>query len=365
MKIDEIIRIIEDFAPLSYQESYDNAGLLVGDRTREATGVVLCVDVTRAVLDEAVACGANLVVSHHPVIFHPLKRLTGATHPERMVQTAIERGIALYAAHTNLDSCAGGINFCMAEMLGLQSVEVLAPRGSNFLKVVVFAPEAHAEKVRQAMFDAGAGAIGGYDRCSYNAHGEGTFRPGEGTDPFVGERGTMHTEAETRIEVIAPRHRSGAVVRALLAAHPYEAPAYDLIPLENRDLHSGFGTVGMLPEAVPAEKYLARLKTTFGTGAVRHTAAEGRTVRRVAISSGSGGSMIGDALRSGADVFITADLRYDAFLEADPRMILADVGHFESEYCAIDILYDVITKKFPTFAVRKSVNSANPVNYLA
>lgn len=364
MKIRDVVAVIERLAPLSYQEGYDNCGLNVGSHDAEATGALLTVDVTEAVIDEAVERGMNLIVSHHPVIFDPIKRIAGGSYVEKIVARAIRNDINLYAAHTNLDSVAGGINRRMAQMLGLVRVTPLSPVEGDLFKVVVFTPLEHVSMVRAAMFDAGAGSIGDYDSCSYNLHGEGTFRALPGARPFVGRVGELHTEPEVRTEAVVPGHRVSAVVEALRRAHPYEEPACDVYPLENRNPAVGMGAVGELEQEEDLMVFLARVKKTFGSKVIRHSPAVKKNVRRVALCGGSGGSLLKSALASGADLYVTADLKYNHFFDAGPRMVVADAGHFETEYCAVDILYELVTEKITNFAVAKSKILSNPVNYL-
>ena len=364
MKLKDITSAIEELAPPAYQEDYDNAGLLTGSPDMEVTGALFCVDVTDEVLDEALETGANLVVSHHPLVFRPLKKLTGATRVERLLLKAVRNGLALYAAHTNLDSVEGGVSFAMADRLGLRNVRVLSPRENDLVKIAVYTPEAYADKVREALAQAGAGHIGKYDACSFNVCGEGTFRAGDGARPFVGEPGVLHREREVRTETIVPRHRLRAAVEAMRRVHPYEEAAYDLYPLANPNPSVGFGAVGDLEREEPLADFLQRVKKVFGAEAVRYSQPDRETVRKGALCGGSGGSLLEEAVRSGADVYLTADVKYDLFYAARGRIVLADIGHFESEYFAIDILYDTVTKKFPNFAACKSTKSINPINYL-
>ena len=355
---------IERIAPLAYQEHYDNAGLLVGQASWPVRAVLLALDVTPEVVEEAVEQGANLIVAHHPLIFSGLKRLTGQNYVQRAVMTAIKHDVAIYAAHTNLDSAPQGVSHAIAQRLGLQRTQVLRQQRNGLLKLVTFVPHEHLENVRAVMFTAGVGHIGNYDCCSFGVEGHGTFRALADANPFVGKAGELHTEPETRLEVIVPRHRLSAAVRALVQAHPYEEVAYDIIPLENPNPEVGLGLVGELPQAMPVGAFLQMLKTRFDAAALRHTAPIGETVRRVAFCGGSGAELLSDALAQQADVFITSDIKYHQFFDADGRIMLVDIGHYEIEHCTIDLLFEHLTKKFTTFAVRKTAISTNPVNYI-
>ena len=364
MKLKEITREIEEFAPLSLQADYDNAGLITGQPEMEITGALLCLDVTEEILDEAIAKKANLVISHHPIVFHALKSITGRNHIERTVIKAIQNNIAIYAAHTNLDSARGGISFAMAQKLGLLNVEVLEPRANNLVKIGVHTPESHTEVVRTAMTEAGAGAIGDYDSCTFNIKGEGTFRAKPGANPYVGQIGELHREAEVRTEAVVPSYRITAVVAALKKVHPYEEVAYDITPIDLPNRDAGYGAVGDLPEPVDAMKFLQTVKETFAVGAIRHSQPHKQTVQRIAMIGGAGSEGMPVAVAAGADVFLTADIKYNSFFDAENHILLADIGHFESEIGVISLLSEILTKKFPTFALHKSELSHNPVNYL-
>lgn len=364
MRIRELLQTIEQIAPLPLQESFDNSGVQVGDTNQEAKGVLVCIDVTENVILEAVNLNCNLVVSHHPIAFRSFKSLTGKTYVERSMILAIKHDIVLYAAHTNLDNALQGINSHLAEMLNLQNVRILSPQKNNLLKLATFAPTTYAEAIRNALFNAGAGHIGNYDSCSYNLEGKGTFRAGKGTHPFCGNIGEIHTEQEVRIETILPAFRQKEVLRALMAVHPYEEPAYDLYPLANDWSGAGSGVVGTLPEEMDEEEFLYLLKDTFRLTTLQHSPFRGTPVRDVAICGGSGAFLIPKAMAYGADVFITGEAKYNDFYDVEDKLLLATIGHYESEVCSKEIFFDVLSKKYPTFAIHKSGFDINPVNYL-
>lgn len=364
MRIKEILQIIENLAPIPLQEDFDNSGLQVGDVNREVTGALLCLDVTESVIDEATSLGCNLIISHHPLAFKSFKSLTGRTYVERCMIKAIKHDIAVYSAHTNLDNAVEGVNFKLAEMLGLQQIRILSPQKDALLKLVSFVPESHAEYVRNALFNAGAGNIGNYDSCSFNLHGDGTFRANESADPFVGEVGKLHVEKEVRVETVLPKFKQADVLRALLSVHPYEEPAYDFYPLKNDWTQAGSGVVGVLPEPMPEQEFLYLLKDVFNLPTIRHTKLQNREIHDVALCGGSGAFLISEAIGYGADAFITGEAKYNDFYDVESRLLLAVVGHYESEICTKDIFFDVISKKFPTFAVHKSAFDSNPVKYL-
>ncbi len=362
--IKDILQEIERHAPLWLQESYDNAGIQVGDVNQPAQGILLCLDVTEAVVDEAIELGCNLIVSHHPLAFKPFKSLTGATYLQRCIMKACKNDLVIYAAHTNLDNATDGVSFKLGELLGLQNIHVLSPQKNSLLKLITFVPETAAEKVRSALFNAGAGHIGAYDSCSFTIRGEGSFRASEGCHPFVGTVGELHHEPEIRIETILPKYLKSGVVKALLSAHPYEEPAFDLYPLENRWHGAGSGIVGMLADSEDERVFLQHLKDTLSVDCIRHSPLTGKKIRKVALCGGSGAFLIPEAVACEADIFITGEAKYNDFFDVEDRLLLAVIGHYESEICTKDIFYDIISKKFPTFAVQFSKINSNPVKYL-
>ena len=364
VKIKDIASALEMFAPLPLQEGFDNSGLQIGLTEAEVTGVLLCLDVTEKVVEEAVTSGCNLIVSHHPLIFSPLKRITGGNYVERCVLKALANGIAIYASHTNMDSVQGGVNYRIAEKLGLQNVRILAPKADALLKLSVYVPVAQADDVREALFSAGCGNIGNYDSCSYNVDGYGTFRAGDGCNPFCGKVGEMHKESEVRIDTVMPAYLKSKVVAALLKAHPYEEPAYDIYPLKNSWESVGLGVVGDLPQECDEAEFLNEVKEKFAVGCVRHTSLLGGKVKRVALCGGSGASFVDAAISAGAQVYITGEARYHDLFNYDGRIVLAVIGHYESEQFTMDIFKDIILEAYPALKVKKTSINTNPVNYL-
>ncbi|RYY39618.1 MAG: Nif3-like dinuclear metal center hexameric protein [Chitinophagaceae bacterium] len=363
MKITDILQVLERFAAPELQEDYDNAGLIAGDQRWECTGVLCTLDATPEVIEEAVARGCNLVVAHHPIVFKGLKRINGKTYIERALITAIKNDIAIYACHTNLDNVVEGVSRRMADKLGIRDGSVLAPKSRQLRRLITFAPVDKADAVRDALFAAGAGNIGNYSECSFNTEGEGSFKAGDGADPYVGKVGELHLERETKIETVFPFYLEDQVVRALVQAHPYEEVAYDIFAMENTHFGIGAGFVGNLPEALEPVAFLEKLRDSFGLQALRHTVFPGRPIRRVALCGGSGAFLIRTALAAGADAYVTADVKYHEFFDAEGRMLLADIGHWESEQFTVDLLQELIAGKFPTFAVLKSSVATNPLRY--
>ncbi len=363
MKISEIIHYLESIAPKQIQESYDNCGLLVGEIERDVTKALICLDVTEDVIQEAIDNNCQLIISHHPVIFKAIKKITTQNFTERILLKAIRNELAIYAIHTNLDQVDTGVNFIIAEKIGLKNTKILSPVQDILCKLVTFCPTDKAEEIRIALFKAGAGQIGLYDNCSFNSGGTGTFRASEQTNPYVGEKGKIHFEPETRIEVIFPAYTESAVISSLINVHPYEEPAYDIYPLKNNHSKIGSGMIGELENPSDEKEFLSRIKTIFRTGCIRHSKLKNKKIKRVAVCGGSGSFLISNAIAAGADIFITADIKYHDFFIADNRIVLADIGHYESEWVTKELLFSLINKKFPTFALQISEQDLNPVNY--
>lgn len=362
-KIKDITNFFESLAPLSLQESYDNSGLIVGDYDGEVNTVLVTIDATEEIVDEAIEKKAELIVAHHPIVFSGLKRITGKSYVERTLLKAIKNNIAIYAAHTNLDSITGGVNSKICEKLGLENCRILQPAKGQLKKLVTFVPVEYADKVREALFNAGAGHIGNYDSCSYNTEGLGSFRGDENTNPFIGKKGEVHFEKEVRIETIFPGYLQGKVIPALLSAHPYEEVAYDIYPLDNKFDNIGMGMVGTLPNEDTEKEFLQELKDTFKTGVIKHTALKNKPVKKVAVCGGAGSFLLTQAIAAGADFFVSGDFKYHQYFDAENKIVIADIGHFESEQFTKELFYELLTKKFPKFAVRLSEVNTNPVFY--
>lgn len=363
MKIKEVASILEEFAPLLYQESYDNSGLTIGNPNDNVSSVLLTVDVTEEVIDEAIIKKANLIIAHHPIIFKGLKGITGKNYVEKIVAKAIKNDIAIYAAHTNMDGVWGGVNTKLGEKLGLLNIKILSPKKGELKKLVTFVPYEHSDRVRKAIFDAGAGNIGHYDQCSFNLHGNGSFRASENSNPYKGKKGELHFEKEIRIETIFPQFRERSIINALLNSHPYEEVAYDIYPLDNEFIKAGMGAIGELPENVEETVFLVDLKKIFNIKCIRHSALLGKKVKRIAVCGGTGAFLLKKAISFGADAFLTADIKYHEYFDADKNILLVDIGHYESELVIKDIFYELLTKKNLNFAVHFSGIITNPVNY--
>ena len=364
MQVKTITHFLESLAPLSYQEDYDNSGLIVGDPEMNITGALISLDCTEEIIDEAISKGCNLVISHHPIVFKGLKKFSNKTYVERALIKAIKNEIALYAIHTNFDNILEGVNAKICEVINLKNCSILAPKPNLLKKIVTYVPIAQAEQVRAALFDAGAGNIGNYSECSFSMNGQGTFKAGENSNAFVGEKGFRHQENETRIEVIYPFNRERQILVALHLTHPYEEVAYDLHSISNNFHEVGSGMIGSLDEEIDAIDFLNYVKEKLKIKVIRHTALISKKIKRVAVCGGAGSFLLPNAIMAGADVFITSDFKYHEFFDADQKIIVADVGHYESEQFTQELLFKLITKKFPSFVLLLTEQNTNPINYL-
>ena len=363
MKISAVTSYLENIASTTLQEHYDNAGLLTGDPAWECTGILCSLDATEVIVKEAIEKKCNLIVAHHPIIFGGLKKINGKNYVEKTIIAALKNDIAIYAIHTNLDNVMHGVNGRIADKLNLKQREILLPKENTLKKLYTFAPSEHAAKVRDAIFEAGGGHIGNYSECSFNAEGAGTFKAGEGADPFVGNVGEQHHETEIKIEIIFPSHLESGIIRALRSAHPYEEVAFDIVPLANKHGQIGSGLVGVLETGQSEKEFLENLKQVFGTPVIRHSSLRNRAIKKVAICGGAGSFLISRALSHGVDAYVTADMKYHEFFDANDRLLIADVGHYESEQFTVELLAELLEQKFPTFAVLKTAINTNPVHY--
>lgn len=364
MKNAEIFSILEKTAPKAYQEEYDNAGIITGSYSAECTGALITLDVTEPVIDEAIAMKYNLIIAHHPLIFKGLKKIIPGNAVSDPLIKAIKNDITIYAIHTNLDNVSSGVNRKLCEVLGIQNCKILVPGNGKLSKLITFIPREHTAYVRNALFQAGAGHIGNYDSCSFNSPGEGTFRAGENTNPFVGEKGAVHIENEIRTEVVFPSHMAHKVVHALLKAHPYEEVAYDIYSLENCHPEVGSGMNGELKKPIKALDFLSFVKEKLNLPCIKYTGDIDKTIKKIALCGGSGSFLMRNARSINADIFLTGDIKYHEYFDAGENLIVADIGHYESEQYTKELLFEVLKEKIPTFALSISKINTNPVKYL-
>lgn len=363
MLLKNIIAELEKFAPLSYQESYDNCGLLTGNKDQEISGALLCLDCTEAILEEAIQKKCNLIVAHHPIIFGGLKKLNGSNYVERTVIKAIQNNIAIYACHTNLDNVKLGVNKKIADKLGLINTQILSPKKMLLKKLVTFVPSSHFEKVRESLFNAGAGNIGNYDKCSFALEGIGSFKGNENSNPFIGEKGKLSLEKETRLELIFESVNEQQIITALKQNHPYEEVAFDIYQLENTYQNIGSGMTGELETPISENDFLEKLKLIFKVKFIKHTPLLNKLIKKVSLCGGSGSFLLKNAIHSKSDIYISSDFKYHEFFDAENQILIADIGHYETEQFTPEIFYEIISNKFPTFASYLTETNTNPVNY--
>jgi dinuclear metal center YbgI/SA1388 family protein len=364
MTIRNITNYIEELAPLNYAEDFDNIGLLIGNYNTKVTGTLVTLDTLEETIDEAITKNCNLIISFHPIIFSGLKKLNGNSYVERVVLKAIKNDIAIYATHTALDNSKNGVSAKMCEVLGLMNTKILIPKKGIIKKLTTYVPSSNAAALRTALFSVGAGAIGNYDQCSFNIIGEGTFRGNEHSNPVLGERGKLHVEKETKISITFENKHEVAILKTLQENHPYEEVAYEIVTTENVHQNIGMGMIGELPSAMTEEEFLRYLKKTMKTDCVRHSALINKKIKKVAVLGGSGSFAISNAKRAHADAYVSADFKYHEFFKAENSILLADIGHYESEQFTKNLLVDYLTKKFSNFAVILSEKSTNPIYYI-
>ncbi len=364
MRVKDILKVLELWAPPSYQESYDNTGLLIGNREDAVSGVLVTLDVTMEVLEEAIANNCNLIVAHHPLIFKGIKQMTPTHWVQKCIIKAVKHDLSVYAVHTNLDNVVSGVNWKIAELLDLESVGILSPKSNTLLKLVTFAPSDAAQSVLNGLYAAGAGEIGNYDHCSFQTSGVGSFRPNEKANPTIGTIDQDESVEESRLEVLLPKHRQSAILGALKKAHPYEEVAYYLHPLTNQNQEVGSGAIGNLREPLPPGDFINILKQQMKLDVVKCTPFVKKEIQKVAVCGGAGGFLLGAAKRAGADVFVSSDFKYHEFFEAEEDIIVADIGHYESEVFTKDLIGERLRENFANIALRLSQVDTNPIKYL-
>jgi dinuclear metal center YbgI/SA1388 family protein len=364
MIVKEVTTILEELAPLAYAEDFDNVGLLVGNASAEVTGILVTLDTLEKVVDEAIENNCNLIVSFHPIIFGGLKKITGATYVERVVLKAIQNNIAIYSMHTALDNSNKGVNAKICEVLGIENLEILIPQKRTIKKLTTYVPQSDADTLKKALFEAGAGNIGNYSHCSFSNEGIASYMANEDANPVKGTIGKIHLEKETQIHITYQKSLERNVLKALFKNHPYEEVAYEIYSLENTNQDIGMGMIGTLKNPMEETLFLNHVKKTMNASGIRHSNLLNKPVQKVAVLGGSGAFAIAAAKAAGADVFISADIKYHQFYEAEDKMIIADIGHYETEQFTKNLLVDYLTKKIPNFAVRLSESKTNPIKYL-
>ncbi len=363
MKIKEFISEFEKIIPIKQAEDFDNTGLLCGNPEREISGILVCHDALENVVEEAISKNINLIFTFHPIIFSGLKSITGKDYVEKAVLNAIENKIAIYAVHTAFDNDYFGVNFRICEKLGLKNQKILMPKNENLRKLEAFVPKEYSEKVRNALFEAKAGNIGFYDECSFTVSGSGTFRPMEGSTPFSGTKNIRENSEEEMISVIFEKYKQNRIISAMKSAHPYEEVAYQIIDLQNENQYSGLGRFGDLENEMDETEFLQFVKEKFNLKMIRHSDFNHKKIKKVAVLGGSGTSGIRAAISQNCDAYLTGDVKYHDFFQHERKMLICDIGHFESEQFVTEQLVEILSQKFTTFAISKSTEKTNPVNY--
>lgn len=363
-KISEITSFLDEFAPALLKENYDNVGLLIGDKNDLLESILLTLDITEKVIDEAISKKCNLIISHHPILFKSLKKIGTNTEEERIIRKAIKHDISIYASHTNLDNIKGGVNFKLAEKINLKNIKILNPKSNNINRIISFCPEEYKDLILNELYKAGAGNIGNYKNCSYSSEGTGTFLPTENANPFEGNIGIESKIKEVKIEVLVPNYLTDKVLRALKKSHPYEEVAYYIHDTENTNQDTGIGAIGELENEIDEIEFLKYLKTVLPIDYIRHTELLNKKIKTVAVCGGSGAFLTKKAISEGADVFISADFKYHDYFEAEKKILIADIGHYETEICTKELFYEVITKKFSNIVVLISDTVTKPYNYI-
>ena len=364
MKINEITNYLESLAPLYLQEDYDNSGLIIGNKSWNVSNVLICLDCTEDVVDEAIDKSCNLIVAHHPIVFSGLKSIVGKNYIERTIIKAIKNDIAIYAIHTNLDNIKHGVNAVIAKKLGLEKTKILRPKKDFIKKLSFYCPVSDAQRLKKLLWEAGAGKIGNYSHCSFSTIGYGTFMGNDDSKPSLGKKNVLHTEKEEKIEMIFPYYLQNNILNTLFSEHPYEEVAYEIYLLDNVNQDIGSGLFGKLITPMKSNNFLKHLKKVMQTDCIRFTDIHKEQIETVAICGGSGSFLLGDAKRVKADIFITADFKYHDFFDAENDIIIADIGHYESEQFTKELLCEIFNEKFTKFATHLSSINTNPINYM-
>ncbi len=361
--VKDLVKFIEEIFPPQIQEDYDNSGLITGNINKKINGILLTIDLDENIIDEAIEKKCNMIIAHHPIIFRPIKSITGKNYIERTIIKAIKNDIAIYAAHTSVDNSYEGLNKIVANKLELTNLNIIEPKKNLLYKLVTFAPVKYSQKVKKAIFEAGAGHIGNYDSCSFNVKGIGTFRAGENTNPFIGEKNKIHNENEERIETIFPSYLSSKIISTLIKNHPYEEPAYDIYPLKNTLDKFGAGIIGELKKTETEISFLKKIKNKLEIKSLRHSTLLNKKIKKVAICTGAGHFLIEKSIKQNADIFISSEFKYNEYIEAKNRIVLVDAGHYETEIFIKNLFYEIITKNFTNFATKFADKFENPVKY--
>jgi len=361
MKLSKIIECLEKWAPPSLQEEYDNSGLLIGNSENEIKGILVTLDCTESVINEAIKKKCNLIISHHPLIFKPIKKINGSNYVERSIIKAIRNSISIYSIHTNLDNIISGVNNKIADKIGLKNIEILDKKNNVLSKIEFYIPKNYKENVLKKLFKIGAGKIGNYDSCSFQAEGLGTFKPDDNASPFIGKNNKFQKSNEVKVELIFESHLEKELINCLKNSHPYDEVAFYVTRINNKSKMIGSGILGSLK--IDTSNLLKKLKNIFKTKVIKHTVLNKNKVSKIAICGGSGSFLINKALKNNADAFITSDLKYHDFFEGGSKMLIVDIGHYESEQFTKELIFEYLSKKLVNIAIHLSKINSNPIRY--
>jgi dinuclear metal center YbgI/SA1388 family protein len=363
MKCDNIIKIIEDWAPKSIAWEKDNVGLQVGSLRREVKNILLCLDVNEKVIDEASKKNCNLIISHHPLLFRSLKKIDiERDQKSKILEKLIKKDITLYSAHTNLDFTKDGVSFQLADKLGLSNQRFLLNKSSNLNKLIVFVPVDNADKVAEAMHSAGAGIIGEYSHCSFRTIGMGTFKGSNKSKPSMGVKGKLNKVSEVKIEVLVNSFDLHKVISSMKKIHPYEEVAFDVYPMVNENFNYGMGVIGDLKKELTAKEFLTYVSKSLRINNFRFNKGSKFRIKKVAVCGGSGSDLLETAIKSKADAFVTADVKYHTFQDAEDEILLIDAGHYETEIHSLNAIKNRIENSLKDkVKVYKFSGTTNPI----
>ena len=363
MILKEIVQFIENKFPLETQESYDNCGLTYGHLENKLNGILVCLDVTEEVVNEAIKKESNLIISHHPVIFRGVTKIDGSKMNLRVLEKCIQHNIALYALHTNLDNHLSGVNKKISNRIGIENPKILQPKNNTLVKLSVYIPFDNIEQVEDALFKQGAGSIGDYTDCSFKAKGVGTFRPIKNANPTIGEKEIKESVDEFKAEYLVRTRDLNNVLNAMWDSHPYEEVAHEIVPIMNVDSEIGSGMVGFLEEEMEEIEFLNKIKKSFNIKCIKHTALRGNKIKKIAVCGGSASFLLEQAIRKEADVFITSDFKYHEYFDAENKILILDIGHWESEQFTTNLIGRILNENFSNFGLHLTEVNTNPVNY--
>ena len=363
MIVKEVINYLDEFSPFCYAEEFDNVGLIIGDYTQKVNGILVTLDSTESVIDEAIKSKCNLIISFHPIIFNDIKSITTNTYVERVIHKSIKNNISIIAIHTSLDNSIKGVNSAICKKLDIKNYKILIPKERTIKKLTTYIPSENVAKLKSEIFKIGGGSLGKYDNCSFSYKGLGSFKGNKKSNPKIGNKLTYTEIEEVCVNITFLKHLEKEVVKALKENHPYEEIAYEINTLENSNQNIGMGMIGELASSMDENKFLSFLKKKMKSKLIKHSKKIGKKIAKIAVLGGSGSFAIENAINSGADAFVTSDLKYHDYFKAENKILLVDIGHYESEQYTKNLIFNFLTKKIPNFAIVLSKTNTNPIMY--